>query len=502
MKLRHKAAGVMALLLHAAAAQAQQSAPTASAVAQARERIASVMAAASRADCRAVLATGIPLGASDTFNAMPAEQRNPVHVMIQRCWADGEAVGAVYRDARQATEASDGSGNAWQLRLAIEYSGRQYEMAVVSVETLGARSMEALSAMPMIWPMSLYADLKREDRGALLRRLLRVVARPDYVPVDTLESMDPLRLELASLLLADGDQAGARAQIGAMADVGVLSGILADPRMRRMLPDGFSLRNALERQLAQHRALMAQHPEMIQPLLLVAGDLRRLGRHEEALAILEPARARIEDPAAFADSAFQAKWWWDAVARAHLSLGHYDEMVASFRKGGEAREYGGINVSQTINLALAQNLFGRGRDALQTLTPFQTNAVAMSPYGAAQVRLARGCAHVLAGAPTEAEPDLRYLIEHEADDPGALTSLYLCRNELNGAALSFIRRLDNPDRRADALLQLSDDEGPAVPGSINPVRSRIPAVRARGDVQAAIARAGGMIALGIGLESF
>jgi len=62
---------------------------------------------------------------------------------------------------------------------------------------------------------------------------------------------------------------------------------------------------------------------------------------------------------------------------------------------------------------------------------------------------------------------------------------------MDGAAAATIRRLDDPERRAGALLQLSDYDPPPANGSHDPIDLRLGDLKHRPDVRAAIGRAGG-----------
>ena len=183
-------------------------------------------------------------------------------------------------------------------------------------------------------------------------------------------------------------------------------------------------------------------------------------------------------------------WYWDALGRSWHMLGRYDEMVEAFRKGAAAGEDGTPNVSQVINLAQAQNAFGRGDEALRTLAAFADGRKS-SPYGEMEMRFARGCAQAVAGRPAEAVADVAFAKAHDKDHGEALADLLLCLGDMDGAAAAFIARLDDPDRRADALEQLSDYDDPPVALPPDPINSRLDALKARPDVKAAIARAGG-----------
>jgi tetratricopeptide (TPR) repeat protein len=202
--------------------------------------------------------------------------------------------------------------------------------------------------------------------------------------------------------------------------------------------------------------------------------------------------ASLQTASAIASASLdQFNWYWNGVAATETTLGHYDQAVAAYAKAAAFGERGGLNVSQVINLAETQNGFGRGADALKTLAVFADPKRRGSPFGEMQLRFARACANHLAGHEGDTAADLAYLKAHEKDGGPALSDALLCLGDMDAAAAAFIRRLDDPDRRAAVLLQLSDYDDPPVPLPADPVESRLAALKARPDVKAAIDRAGG-----------
>ncbi|MEA3032795.1 MAG: hypothetical protein QOH86_811, partial [Sphingomonadales bacterium] len=239
------------------------------------------------------------------------------------------------------------------------------------------------------------------------------------------------------------------------------------------------------------REAAARHPDKLAPIVLAAADLRRLGRPQEALILLQGAASKVGDETAFTDRDKRFNWYWNEVASTEAMLGHYDQAVAAYAKAAAFGENGTPNVSQVINLAQTQNRFGRGADALKTLAVFSDPKRQGSPYGEMQLRYARACANHLAGHDSDTAADLAYLKAHEKDGGSALDYALICVGDLDSAAAALIRQLDDPERRADALLDLSDFDDPPVALPPSPVAGRIEALEARADVKAAIGRAGG-----------
>jgi hypothetical protein len=109
-----------------------------------------------------------------------------------------------------------------------------------------------------------------------------------------------------------------------------------------------------------------------------------------------------------------------------------------------------------------------------------------------EYHLARGCATFHLGKTKQAQADLAYMRAHHADHPEALGDLLMCMDRIDDAAAEMILRLGDPERRADALLQLSDYA--PLPEGVPPivVAGAIAKLRERSDVKAAIDSAGGI----------
>jgi hypothetical protein len=185
-------------------------------------------------------------------------------------------------------------------------------------------------------------------------------------------------------------------------------------------------------------------------------------------------------------------WWWDGLARTYASLGRYEDAVAALRRGMELQEDGTKNVSQTLNLASLQVEFGHRAEALKTLDGFDPRKSTINPYGMMVLTRTRGCARFGNGDIAGARIDRDYAVAHERDSPENLTDLLLCMGDVDAAAAEMIRRLDDPEQRVDALLNLSDYDPETHPVPIDLPGAKMAAVKGRPDVKAAIARAGGV----------
>ncbi len=441
-------------------------------------------------ECGAVLATVNELLAAPASAKLPSVDRIDANRLGAWCSIRLHDTDMAYRFALAGTALEGAGADLWQARFGIEQEYKKPVAAVATIAAMATANPEALAAIPVRQLYALRRSLDALPDHAADRRLLEVLTMPSYVPDEGATVNDPFKFDYAAILAAGGDRPAAAALVARITEPSVLMGVSVDPRVRDLLPSDFDGRAAAEARLAQAREVAASHSGSLYALLDVSRYLRLLGRYDEALATLEAARPDAQG-AAFTDLEKQLNWYWDEMARLYERLGRYDDAVATFHKAIDAKEDGGRNVSQTINLGEAQLRFGRDAEALATIKAFDTGGYGISAFGEMELRVARGCALIALGQTAAASKDVAYMAAHERDGPEPLTEIYLCAGDLDAAAAVMIRRLDNPVRRSDALLLLSDYDPPAPRYPLSPYYARLSDLKARADVQAAIKRAGG-----------
>ena len=426
------------------------------------------------------------------FGALPDSARSFAYEIGAYCAASTDPVTA-HRYAMAGTALDTASPNSWDQRLRLEVVGKRYTEAVATVEAMAARNPEALNAVQFRVLVQLSRKLRENaELRPQRKRLLAILAAPAYQPEEATASSDGFRQSYAAMLAEDGDKAAAAAIVRRIEEPVNLIQISVDQRLRDALPADFDGRAAVEAGLVKAREFAASHSGSMGAVLEIARHLRQLGRPEEALATLEAARPDGPQAASFTDLDDRRNWWWDDMARSYRMLGRYDEAVNAYRQAIGLKEGGRLNVSQTINLAYAYLEFGKWGQAVATVADFENGGYDVSPYGLMQMRSVRGCARFLLGQTAEAKADLDYVEAHDKDDPESLTWLSLCADDMEGAAASIIRRLDNADDRSRALLELSDYDDPPPAEPKMPFEGRIESLKARPDVAAAIQRAGGV----------
>jgi tetratricopeptide (TPR) repeat protein len=482
-----RAVAVAALLAGAAAAGA---AAPANQDRQLAETLQAIDAADAAGDCPKVLSLGEGL-LKARHGKLEAKLDAALEGAVAQCAYDTGAKESAYAHALRGTGFDESPDALWHLRLYLELETKKYAAAVATVEAMSQGRGAALNSAPMQWLYRLDEEMKKAGLKPERKRLLALLASDAYVPDESLGETQSFQESYAEVLADDGDAAGARAILTSLDDPYVLLDALFDPRVAALLPGDFDLRAVSERALAHYRALAERHPDRLAPIVAASAELRRLGRPQEALALMRPIVARTDAATAFGDANRKLNWAWDEIARASEALGRYDDAAKAFAMGGALPEQGQANVSQIINLAHLQVRFGHPDDALKTLAVFDDPARKASPYGLLEMRLARGCANGAAGRAHAAAADLAYAQAHSDDHPQALGLLQLCLGRLDDAAAFFIRALGDPNRRVRILQTLSDYDPPpvALPAWFG---AKLAILKARADVKAAIAKAGGI----------
>jgi tetratricopeptide (TPR) repeat protein len=305
-----------------------------------------------------------------------------------------------------------------------------------------------------------------------------------------------LWIELAGMRLDAGDLGGAIAVAGDVTAPESLVTLAVEQRFAAVsaaLPaDRRDIGAAVERELAELRAAVEQRPNTLETVMELGYALDRAGLHAQMLEVSDAALRRLEGAveAPPYDDADQFRVWiHDNRARALLGLGRTDEAVAAWEAARRLPGSGGQNVSQAINLASLYAALGRSEDAAGTLAAVG-NA---SPFGWMQYHYARFVAFAgTPGHPVAAE-SLAYLREHAADAPGTATEAFVRAGLADEAATLLIARLDDPEQRSEALLDVQRWRPRTVLPDSAEVNARWDALVARPDVQAAIAKYGRVI---------
>lgn len=458
--------------------------------AKTRGQLAKAFEAAQKDDCPTALKLLRPAIKSKAVAELPGKLAAASYHVAALCELRARRVAEARVLTVVGTAIDGASDDLWQLRFALELDMGDNAAATATVVAMSQGRGAALNGIELRWLYQLSRKLREAKQDALQVQLLTVLTDPAFDPAEPLADKDGFRQRLAGLMAERGDEARARTLIGEIESGATLLEISFDRRLRALLPADFDARKAVERDLERARAAAARYPKYLEPLTQGARSLRALGRPKEALALLESARAGGKSLSDYEDASDWHNWWWDSVARTQEMLGDYDATITAFAEGAKLGEGGIANVSQVINRAHAQNRFGRPAETLQTLAAAEGD-FPVSPYGAMELRLARGCANAALGNAKALAEDRAFMEARAKDHREAFTYVLICIGDMDAAAKSLIAALEDPDQQAATLATWSD-YNPPLPGE--PVYSfakRMPELKARADVKAAIEKAGG-----------
>src|SRR5262245_2739707 len=301
------------------------------------------------------------------------------------------------RAAAAAANAARALGAPWAdvARLRLGYAIADDAVAVAALVDLAQHSPDQLRGEDSryIWGALNAAD-RQDASGATSLRLHELLVANAYVPPDGSPD-DALRLHHARLLIRRGDLAAARSRLETVIEPQLVmmlridrsfDPIRGDPAFERRLDVAAAANAALERA----RRIASERPRSLDSILGVAQALRALGRHEEALAVLNPAISAAQRPDAakrFDDVAEKLNWLLNEKAYALYDLGRVAEAHDVFGASIAAGEDGQWSVSQVINFASMLDGEGHARDALEVLRTVGR----ASPYGDMWTAAVRVC---------------------------------------------------------------------------------------------------------------
>jgi len=452
------------------------------------EPIEAVRQALAKDDC----AKALSLGRTTRDTTHPIGKDSAwLNSVIVFCEAKtGGETAKMYAEAMTATASEPSSDYVWITRLRYEAAQKQFAAAVLTVETMAQTHPAALNDVRTDGFFGLYQRMREADDETDMFRLLKVL-NTSYKPTQPFADTEGLRLLYARKLYDRGDRKEASEIVNGIQSFGGLRQISADRDLRALQDPRVDLSVAAERQYVEDGVTLSQHPESLEGVMRVAGDLRRLGRYQDALTELESARTRIGDPKIFADLDRRQAGWWEELAITYAELGNYDQVVRSYRSATALNEGNSPNISQVLDFELQQTRFGHYQDALATLATATDDPRQRSPYGSMVYHYAHGCAAKLAGHDKDAAADVAYVLAHEKDGAGNVISLLLCVGDLDGAAASVLRQLDNSEERSNVLDMLSTFRPEPATAPMAAWIKRLPELEARADVRAAVAKAGG-----------
>lgn len=425
------------------------------------------------------------LVADPDFKMLTGAQRSLSHLMLGIC-----AKSDMLEPTRRATAEPEAPALTWAYRFMSELAHDNYAEAVTALETASQRSADG--TLPPIDDEYIFFAVRHvRDDAQQYRRVLAALDTMKWQPSSPFESADAYRLDYAAMLLDEGDIAKARQLASDIQSARAVIKLRLDKRfdpITSQSPTQFDPVAAAKSDLAVHQSALRNMGPDADGFIAVAGDLRLLGRSEEAAQLLE-APLRTPGPIKASTGEDKRQWVMNDRAQALFESGRFDEAVALMRDAAKLSERNTPNVSQTINLSGLLNATGRHEEALATLKAFDEGRDA-SPYGLMWVATERACARLLSGKAALAQADLEFTRLHAKDNAMARAKVLLCAGDVNGAAAHYVERLKDPTGRSEALLELSRFKDGRRPPVHEILAQRLEAVRSRPEVISAVASAG------------
>lgn len=393
----------------------------------------------------------------------------------------------VYRRLTAMPQADDA---AWLRRVSAAHAAGDHADAADVIADLAGRRVETLEKFKADYIRNLALTYLPDTPEGIVRQNRLIDALFD-AGWDSEGSL--LWRTRAARLLDAGDATRAAAMAAKITAPNDRLAVSVDRRfdaLRETVPQAFDVADALDADLERKRSAAQVPDAALDVRSSYASALMTRGRFEEALAEIDAALDRSETKADVpAPTSDHLIWALDARARILSFLGRHDEALSELRRAARRPEHGKQNVSHAINLGWLYHRLGRDEVALDTIADIDDANLA--PYGRMQRRQVQACAEHDLGREAAYKASVAWLREHQADDPSALEAVAACGGDIALGAAAYLARLEDPERRAAALLQAQTyiDPPNPLPGDQRG-RAYAQAVLNRPDVKAAIDRHG------------
>lgn len=339
--------------------------------------------------------------------------------------------------------------------------------------------------------------LYEPDLEAERVRLAGALFRIGWPGSDHAEFGDTLRTILVEDRLKAGDTAGARDYAGGITVLEPTLRLVGGRRFDAALPDGTDraalVRAAIARQDRETGERVAAAPADMERLVGRSQYLRSVGRDADALAVMRPHLADVPATAARGE---YGVWLLNEAAFAYATLGRHEEALALLDRVARlpvAENPDLVNI-RINHLELLWEA-GRNEEVLRRAGLLESEADRFSSdYGRMWIASARVCALASLGRGAEAAPHMERLRALRAVNVAALSRAWLCLGDDAAAGALMAERLGGANPDAEILL-LQDYQIGAARGPNAALLDRLTALRDRPEVRAAFDRVGRRLTL-------
>ena len=426
--------------------------------------------------------------ASDGFRGLASPRRHIAVYLAGVVALEKDDAPRALELLRRAARFDEADFGDWNMRLLAAARARDHAEATLTLTTLAEHWPENLGDVDARVIGRVVHDTPHT--GASRYQLLGALSKANYKSEEGYDLSHWWR-DLALLQLEHADQAAAKKTLEKLTDPAALISVRADNRFAP-IRDGLSLDipAAIASQVQQAREAIKAHPTKLHPVVVLMGVLRQSLDFAGAVQLADDAVSAMSGPKGpkiYDDYKESRVWLLDARAEALYRLGKWDEAVAQLTAARQLPEMGDVNVSQTINLASLYNDLGKPREARTTLAELASN---VSPYGFMQAAIEYLASADQLGDAAEVEKQLALLKEHQQDSLSTYQRALISANRPDEAAQLLISRLQDPDQRIDALLDVQDYKEAVLGPRAVEWQKRWVAVKHRPDVVEAIGKVG------------
>lgn len=422
--------------------------------------------------------------ADPAFKDTPPEFQLTMYRLVAITAVEAELWDRSLTELRRVTQSDGATANDWWL--------------LSSVARKAERPVEAVDAFLRV--LSLYPQILTEAPEGWINRLLLSSNNYPVAQGRLIEALSAAGWEdpsgwhwmtHATRLLEDGKEDAALGYVRRIEGSSARMAMTVDRRfdgLRARHPDLFDVEAAsvieLEEAEAQTRADGADLFDWLSYISL----LRKQGRHDEAMALIDARIAEAEAPRKPGEAAVDPDafiWALDTRSRLRIDGGDVEGGLADLRRAARRPEGGDINVSHAINLGNLYVRMDRPRDALDALTDVTNDRLA--PYGRVQAAHVRACAYAALGDRTALKAELDFISANAAIVPASTWQVHACTGDEDAAAAALIVLLEDPRHRVRTLIEIQDfiERDDPTPGAVR-WRAFRRSVLARPDVVAAI----------------
>jgi tetratricopeptide (TPR) repeat protein len=481
---RQQTAGIVALL---ALVLSDVAAGQSSAASRALDRVrAAERAVASNRDTTAAFRDIQQLVDGPVFSDLNSEGQHAALTAAVRLALNLQRSAEANALLRRASEHERAVEADWYARFRTGVEIEAYEDAIAALKEYVERFPGKVAS---VYPPSIYSALQQmrtNARADVATDALEILFAGRWLAAAGQEPSSAWR-DLALARLERNDLSGAVEVAARIASPAVLISMRVDKRFDEIVaasPARFDIARAVDAEIESLRRAVVAIPDRLEPVNLLALALKGAGRFEEALALVDGTLARAADVnrvSPYTDGRAQLGWLRNARSSILWAMGRHAEAADELKKASAADG----SVSQRINHAGRLVRLGRGAEALPLLRDLQA-----SPYGHMQAATLEVAAALQTGDRRVVSRALKYLEGHESDAIGALQSGFLSVSDFASAAGVLIKRLQSPEQRGDALLEVQHYlDGPKTPYEAQRAAD-LAALLARPDVMAALQAVG------------